>query len=96
MTIHLHTLSNQIGIFTLSQERFLSISQALNEPCVWLNHAADAAAQRDYEVVIIDRPEAPPGERRGKAREDSAPRSEDGAGRRQAGLVVYQCPDGTE
>jgi hypothetical protein len=103
MSIHLHTLSNQIGVFTQSQDRFLTIAKALNEPCVWLNQAKEGDARNNYEVVIIDSHTPSPVERRARVREEAgeaaheaAAKTEDSAGRRQPGLVVYQCPDGMD
>jgi hypothetical protein len=104
MPIHLHPLSNEIGVIALSHQRYLAIAQALNEPCVWLNRGNAADLERSYEVVIIDANAALAGtERRHTTRDQAAdPMSEQplnsdpNATWRQPGLVVFQCLDGKD
>lgn len=102
MPIHLRPLSNEIGVFTRSQARFLAIAKALNEPCVWLTQADTDDLQLSYEVVIIDALTAPV-EPRPAARDatiaptrEQPPPADNAATWRQPGLVVYQCPDTTD
>ena len=104
MPIHLHPLSNEIGVITHSQARFQAIAEALKEPCVWLNqHNADGA-EHSYEVVIIDHHNNPGAIQFGAgsrapawdATPESAVQPEGSAIRRQPGLVIFQCPDGAD
>ncbi len=101
MPIHLHPLSNEIGVITHSQARFQAIAEALKEPCVWLNqHNADGA-EHSYEVVIIDRNPSVstsernefPRERLAKAVGESPMDPDTKATWRHPGLFVYQCTE---